>query len=158
MIIDETYTPPPVHQIPKNKEVFVFFYKGKGNYLDKLIRWWTMGPYSHCEIVTSDWVYSSTPSKGGVWQEAVTSLTSYPLDEWDMLKVNGDPDKVDEWFMSNWGKYDYLGVFGLALRPIPDDRKRFFCSEVVASSLGFKDGWRFDPNALYSALKPLTID
>ena len=42
------------------------FYKGKGNWVDLIIRVFTNSPYSHVEIVLNkDW-YSSSPRDGGV--------------------------------------------------------------------------------------------
>ena len=31
--------------------VKVAFYKGKGNWINKIIRWWTKSNYSHAELV-----------------------------------------------------------------------------------------------------------
>lgn len=30
----------------------IAFYKGRTRWLDRVIQWWTKGPYSHCEVVT----------------------------------------------------------------------------------------------------------
>ena len=29
----------------------IAFYKGQGNWLNKIIRWWTKSPYSHAELI-----------------------------------------------------------------------------------------------------------
>ena len=65
--------------------VYLAFYKGKGNFINKLVRFFTRSRYSHCVIVVQntkvnlsvddafEYVdvtsvqYSSTSSKGGVY-------------------------------------------------------------------------------------------
>lgn len=42
------------------------FYKAKGDWVDKVIRWWTSSKYSHCEVVIGDEWFSSSPRDGGV--------------------------------------------------------------------------------------------
>ena len=32
----------------------VAFFKGKGNFWNKVVRWWTESPYSHAELVMPD--------------------------------------------------------------------------------------------------------
>ena len=35
-------------------KISVAFYKGKGNWKNRVIRWWTKSPYSHAELVLDD--------------------------------------------------------------------------------------------------------
>lgn len=146
------------HPLPKDDEVFVYFYKGKGDLIHKLIRWWTKGPYSHCEIATSEEVFSSSSKTNGSSIVMITDETVYSLQDWDMVRIKADPVAIKNWFTQHFGLYDYFGVFGFIIRPIPETRGRTFCSESIAGSLGYLDPWRYDPNTLYSALKPLTIN
>lgn len=42
------------------------FYKGEGDWVDKVVRWWTKSQYSHVEVIVGDTWYSSSPRDGGV--------------------------------------------------------------------------------------------
>ena len=48
-----------------SRAVRLAFYKGEGDWVDKLVRWWTKSQYSHVEVVGNMWV-SSSPRDGGV--------------------------------------------------------------------------------------------
>jgi hypothetical protein len=39
------------------------------------------------------------------------------------------------------------------VRRLPDDRRKYFCSESVAASLGFDEAWRLDPNTFAAVLR-----
>lgn len=134
----------------------VAFYKDKSAFLDRLISWWMRGDYSHCEIVVRDlptgesYCYSSSRQDGGVRGKAILLDPT----KWDLLEVDGDSKQVESWFLSKSGcKYDLVGLLGFVFRRVGADKSKYFCSEAVASSLGFEDSWRFDPNALYAALE-----
>ena len=48
-------------------EIKLAFYKGKGNWKNKVIRWWTKSPYSHVELILPD---------GDTWVSISPMLTS----------------------------------------------------------------------------------
>jgi len=150
----------------------IAFYKGRHRWVNRLISWWTRGPYSHVEVVV-ELLYdaqspqdsaqnlgprpsrcaSSSQMDGGV---RIKTINLSP-DHWDLVEVDADAQHVRSWFEARKGtKYDYLGVLGFILRIIGHDQKRWFCSEAVAASLGFLEPWRFNPNSLYTVLKGVT--
>lgn len=138
----------------------VFFYKGKyGNFLDKIICFFSRGIYSHAELGIKQinqntyQCISSSPRDNGV------RITNITIDEkWDTLEI---PDSlitkdITEWYNTHKNKgYDYLGAIGIGLRAIPEDKNKMFCSEAIADIIGFIDGWRIDPNTLFSVLNKL---
>jgi hypothetical protein len=132
----------------------VAFYNGtQGGFqgvLNRLIRWWTAGPASHCELVFSDGVCaSSSQMDGGVRFKVIDISTR----DWMVVDVGGDEAAARAWFRANAGKsYDLLGDFGFVWRPIKGSDEKYFCSEAVGSALGFDEAWRFDPNTLYTVL------
>ena len=119
------------------------------------VSWWDNGPYSHCELLAEHLggdeylCYSSSVSDHGVRAKRIVLDHKH----WDIIEIDADIGKVHEWFNKNNGKkYDFLGLVGFLIRIIPGEKTRFFCSEAVAAMLGYKDPWRFSPNALYCSL------
>ena len=130
-------------------------HKGLPGLFDAAVRWWTGGPYSHCELVLSEDICgSSSVRDGGVRLKRIDILSG----NWDLLEVGGDEQAAVEWFNAHLGaKYDYAGLFGFIWRPGRGNRQRWFCSEAVAAALGFEEPWRFDPNTLAAAVRlPIT--
>jgi len=135
------------------------FYKASGTLLDKLIRFWERGRYSHVEVVLADLgncqytVASSVPFVG-----VRIATIALPASDWDVVDAPGDVSEVRAWFMArNGAGYDYLGLFGFVLRRVVGEKSKYFCSEAIATALGMSEPWRFDPNGLADALaRPLT--
>jgi len=134
----------------------VLFYKARGTVLDRLIRWWTGGPYSHVELVLAEQedgrllCASAHPQDGGIRFQLITPDPQ----AWDAIPVEGNAATAQAWFENHRGaKYDWFGVFGFVLRPARQDAQRWFCSEAIAAALGFTDPWRFDPATLYAVLR-----
>ena len=133
------------------------FYKGKQRLFNRLVAWWTRGPYSHVELVfgpAKDGRYvcgSASHTDGGV---RIKTIALTP-DKWDVFDVDvGNAEAAKNWFSSHWADgYDYLGLFGFVLRRGLQSRQRWFCSEAVAAALGFFEPWRYDPNALFARVK-----
>lgn len=66
------------------------FYKGKGNWVDLLIRVFTHSKYSHVEIVhNKDW-YSSSPRDGGVRVKQIVDDGN----GWDFVEVDIDKERL----------------------------------------------------------------
>ena len=67
-------------------EIRIAFYKGKGNWKNKVIRWWTKSPYSHAELVLPDeitWVSISPFLTSTVSARSVYQVKN--LEDWDFL-------------------------------------------------------------------------
>jgi hypothetical protein len=131
------------------------FYKGThpglpGIY-NRLVRWWTRSPYSHVELVFDDGqAASSSAMDGGVRFKAI----DFDPALWDFVDLPAAlAPAARTWFNAHGGQgYDYLGNAHFVLAPIEGEKRRWFCSEAVAASLGMSEPWRFDPGALANVL------
>ena len=65
---------------------YLAFYKGEGDFLNKVVRFFTRSKYSHCAIVAHCIEYSSTSRMGGVY--AQMRYIPYDLKEWDIVPVD----------------------------------------------------------------------
>jgi hypothetical protein len=138
----------------------VAFYKGRKRLFNRVVSWWTRGPYSHCELVIGrvggnnlSVCWSASFLDGGVRCKQIDLSDG----NWDMVPV-AMPIQVDamaiDWWQQHLGQpYDLRGMFGIAFRPLIQRRDKWFCSEAVAASLGIPDAWRFCPNTLAAALR-----
>jgi hypothetical protein len=135
------------------------FYKGKGNIYDAAIRFWEVGPYSHCEAILAGPDYdgkfliaSSVPGQG-----VRITHSLMPASDWDFVDVPLNRTQeiyVTSWFRKHTGaSYDYVGIFGFIFRPVKDERGKYFCSEALGHALQIKEPWRLDPNGLYHLLQ-----
>lgn len=139
----------------------VAFYKAKGNWQDWIIRKWTSGPYSHCELVIGDLWLSASPREKVVRYKAIKDTG-----EWDFVSPDLDVAQVkiiQDWAALELGcGYDWLGIFMTQLINFNrQDPHRWFCSELVTAALqqvGMLTGvtpHQTDPNELYAMLATL---
>lgn len=112
------------------------FYKGPATFYDRVIRLWTWGPYSHCELIIDDVAFSAIAGVG-------TRYLLYPTfksADWDYLDIplaKADTTYVWNWCMNemNCG-YDWKGIFfaqGIPLKS--QDPHKWFCSEFCTAAL-----------------------
>jgi hypothetical protein len=137
----------------------IAFYKGTRpawqGIFNRLVRWWTGGKYSHCEIVFTDISASSSAIDGGVRYKYIL----YDLNKWDIIDL--PPEKFDagmarRWFASHEGAgYDYTNLLGFIWRRQDGSDKKYTCSEACAAALGLQSPWRYDPNALFSVVSSM---
>jgi hypothetical protein len=135
--------------------MIIAFYKsthtGLPGIYNRLVRWWTKGIYSHCELLFSDGICaSSSYMDGGVRFKQI----DLDITKWDFVRV---PDHLEVnarlWFKMHQGdRYDLLGNLHFVIGAVSDDKNKWFCSEAVASALGIKEAWRFSPNELAAIL------
>ena len=140
--------------------VTLAFYKGKGNWLDRLIRRVTRSPFSHVELISSPHVsrntsgeqvstlcISSSARDGGVREKPMF----FRIGRWQFLDcpwVVGDPAEVIRTHVGT--KYDYLGiVLSQILNLRRHGKTRWFCSEIVGHALGLNEPHRLSPSDLY---------
>lgn len=132
------------------------FYRGVGakRWMDRLVSWWDRGAFSHCEIVFKknlDGSYlcgSSSRLDGGI---RLKDIHFNPYN-WEFVWVPGDDINVFNYFRFRDGliDYDYRGLFGQAIRPIPPDHTKRICSHACAEAMGLRQPWRYTPNSLYA--------
>lgn len=135
------------------------FYKGKGSWVDRLIRWSTKGHVSHVELVAGfnedglAYCISASGLDGGVR----TKWIRLKLARWDVVKIE-DHIKIDiEIMEKNIGKkYDFRGILTsqfLNLRR--HNPEKWFCSEICAASLGLPNPASYSPQDLKDILEYL---
>jgi hypothetical protein len=119
------------------------------------VRWWTGGPYSHVEAVVAEdkdgycMCASSSIEDGGV---RIKRMKLDP-EHWDIVEIDAPRYEVQQWFIDHKGEgYDFLGLFGFVGPRGIENKKRWFCSEAIAASLGLTDPWSYDPNTLHRYL------
>lgn len=134
----------------------VALYKAKGLIGNRLISWWD-GSYSHGELVYYDekdqttWGLSSTMRRqeglpSGVRAKKIVFKKSH----WDFVDITClgiDAEDAFQKTKERQGlvKYDYLGIAGFVARPVQEDPNKMFCTEWVATLLGWTQPWRFSP-------------
>ena len=147
-----------------NRQIYLALYKGNrdgtgwrvwaARFTDWLTRILTRGRYSHCEIAIrlagqnsepQYECYSASIRDGGVRIKTMP----LPSAKWDLIEL---PDSVGERLQGLWQEtqgqgYDLPGAFGVVFG-LPENRKRWFCSEWVGKALGLAESWRFSPNDL----------
>ena len=124
-------------------------YKGEGDFLNRLIRWWTGSQYSHCELVVRGTCYSSSVRDGGVRAKVM----ALPSDKWDLVGLPwADDDAVTDWFIAHErDRYGWLDLLTGQLLGMQRDYRGVFCSEACAKALGLRNSTRMSPQALLDA-------
>ena len=146
------------------RPIYLALYKGRrdgsgwrvwsARFTDWLTRKLTRGQYSHAEIAvrlpeTADGqeyeCYSASIRDKGVRRKVMP----LPSAKWDLIEL---PDSVGERLHGLWEEtqgqgYDLPGAFGVVFG-LPENRRRWFCSEWVGKALGLAESWRFSPNDL----------
>lgn len=138
----------------------IALYKGRGRLFNRLVRMWTKGPLTHCEVIAvenpdgSATCWSSSYMDGGVRKKTMI----LNMDNWDIIEVDGDLGAAVAWFEAREGwKYDWLGLLGFVIRPVTGMVNRVFCSQSVLESRGVLEGWRYDVNTMASAFRGLAL-
>jgi hypothetical protein len=121
-------------------EIEVAFYKGEGNFLNKLVRWWTNSRYSHAELVLPDqktWLGISPFLKSEVNSREKVLVDH---DEWDLIKISVTEEQratIIDFFDETRGcGYDWIGMLLSQFLPCRiKHRDRWYCSEWIAYAL-----------------------
>ena len=118
----------------------IAFYKGKGNFLNSIVRWWTGSIYSHAELVLPDgitWLGISPFLKSKV--DARKKLLLNP-GEWDFINIQITEEQLEiilEFLEDTKGcGYDWIGMLLSQFLPCKiKHKKRWYCSEWIAYAL-----------------------
>lgn len=130
---------------------YLAFYKGEGDFLNKVVRLFTRSKYSHCAIVAHSIEYSSTSRMGGVYAQRM--VIPYDVKEWDIVPVYIPAQDVVAFYnRTKHCKYDYLGALGLVFTVFKQKKSRYFCSEWCAECLRLDKPHKYTPDSLYKRL------
>lgn len=134
---------------------------------DDVIKFFSRGSYSHCEIVyqledglldpkTNTQMYrcyTSSIRDGGVRVKDM----GLPKHEWVLIPIekfkghqnqNMNIETLEQFYQEHdRKKYDLLGACGIVLG-IKDKDNKMFCSEFCAAYMGYSEPWRFTPTHL----------
>tara|TARA_E500000305_G_scaffold91822_1_gene79681 strand:+ start:63 stop:581 length:519 start_codon:yes stop_codon:yes gene_type:complete len=121
-------------------KIRVAFYKGTGDWRNKIIRWWTKSPYSHAELVLPDdktWVGISPFLSSRV---AERDNSCYDKSKWDFIDftITEEQYKIILNFIEDTKgcKYDWFGMLLSQLLPFHiKQREKWYCSEWIAYAL-----------------------
>lgn len=121
-------------------KIRIAFYKGKGNWKNKIIRWWTGSPYSHVELIMPDnytWI-SISPLLSSTVSSRIK--TDFDLEKWDFVQFDITQDQHNillEFFEDTKDcSYDWIGMIFSQLLPFNIKRKnKWYCSEWIAYAL-----------------------
>jgi hypothetical protein len=131
--------------------------KGWQGAVERITRFFTKSIYSHSEISIGNpfdgavLCVSSVGTDGGV-RGKVMQLSR---EEWDILPLpTVYPQMVLNFLNDNKGKgYDLIGCVRSVLPFVSHEHaEKYFCSEVVATIIGFSEPWRMHPGALHMVM------
>jgi uncharacterized protein YycO len=121
----------------------------KTGWKDRVISIFTVGRFSHVELVFSNGqCFSSSPRDGGTRFKEINFLS----DRWTFVDIKiQNENSLRQWCQNQEGKpYDWIGIFGILLNI--SHPEKWFCTEVVASGLNFVEGTKFKVNSSPSSL------
>ena len=152
-------------------KIKVAFYKGKGDFVNAIVRWWTNSVYSHAELVLADnvtWIGISPFVKSKI--DKKIKLQANPND-WEFITLEITEQQYDvimQFFADTEGHgYDWVGMLLSQFLPCKiKHRKRWYCSEWIAYALRIACifDWRtlrlyerkdLSPQVLYNLLEEL---
>ena len=154
-----------------NQQIYLALYRGRrsGSGLkvwlaratDWLTRILTRGQYSHAEIAVREHpqasvytCYSASIRDKGVRRKVMP----LPAAKWDLIPLPSTPEAHEQlqrvWAATEGQGYDLMGALGIAFG-LPENRRRWFCSEWCATALGLPESWRWSPNDLAAILSTL---
>lgn len=140
--------------------VTLAFYRGRGDVVDRVIRWMTRSLYSHVEIIwwcgthgddglPEALAFSASSRDGGVR----TRVIGMDPDHWDYVTIPwACQQRVAVLSRSEDGAgYDYLGiVLSQILHLRRSSGRRWFCSEIVGHALGLPFPQTLSPGDLHA--------
>lgn len=134
----------------------ILFYRAEyGTFVDKLIAWWTRGPYSHTELYFEEdgLCYSCSPRE----DECRYKKIDISGEHWDYFFLKDeyfDYEQIRFFCDTQLGKrYDWIGIiFSHIIRWNKHCKNKWFCSEICAEILKIENSNRYSPNKLYKYL------
>ena len=69
-------------------KVWIALYKGEGDFVNKVVRWWTKSDYSHAELILNDkqtWIGISPFIKARL---VLRKVSNYEPSNWDFYEID----------------------------------------------------------------------
>lgn len=138
------------------------FYKGRGTSWQQRVQDWvirvaTGGQYSHVELIEGSADFnsvqlclSSSGRDGGVREKRMKLDPA----KWDLVEMRVDAVRPAAFIRDRIGRrYDYPAlIFSQLLALGRHEPNRWFCSEIIAASLGLDQPHRFSPQMLFEVV------
>lgn len=145
-------------------KIKIAFYKGKGNFINTIVRWWTNSIYSHAELILPDdvtWLGISPFLKSKV--DSRIKLDQNPS-EWDFVSINVNEEQYEtimDFYNETKGQgYDWIGMLASQFLPCRIKHKsRWYCSEWISYALRISCVFDWKSLKLYEKkeLSPATL-
>lgn len=121
-------------------KIKIAFFVGKGNWKNKVIRWWTKSPFSHVELVLPDektWISISPFLTSKVAARVKEHISR---DNWKFVEIEVTEQQVKvikEFYEFTEGcRYDWIGMLLSQFLPFHIKRRnKWYCSEWIAYAL-----------------------
>ena len=121
-------------------KITIAFYKGEGNFVNAIVRWWTKSIYSHAELILPDeitWISISPSFKSKIMRRHMLEVE---YSEWDFIEIEVTPEQrnvILAFFEETEGQgYDWVGMLLSQFLPCKiKHRERWYCSEWIAYAL-----------------------
>ena len=121
-------------------KIQIAFFRGKGNCVNSVVRWWTNSIYSHAEIILPDgytWIGISPFLKSKVDER---KKIFFELQEWDFIDIEITEEQYNiimEFYEDTKGQgYDWIGMLLSQFLPCKiKHKKRWYCSEWISYAL-----------------------
>lgn len=140
------------------------FKKDTKSIFAKLCTWKMDGPYHHIEVLFGEpsLITGQTLCGSSAFLDGGVRLKGIDVSDpnvWDIIEVPSldmDDEKASyKWFQDHTGDpYDVRGLIQFITPfPVGHTKNGWFCDEAALASIGMeKDGFRFDPNAMFALL------
>jgi len=121
-------------------KIQIAFFKGEGNWVNSVVRWWTNSIYSHAEIILPDgytWIGISPFLKSRVDER---KKIFFKHKDWDFVDIEITEDQhniIMEFYEDTKGQgYDWIGMLLSQFLPCKiKHKKRWYCSEWISYAL-----------------------
>ena len=118
----------------------VAFYKGSGDFFNRVVKWWTKSPYSHAELILPDGVTWISISPFLTSKVSARQKEEWDSEAWEFIEIEVDQQQLDviqEFYEYTKGcKYDWFGMLLSQFLPFHIKRKgKWYCSEWIAYAL-----------------------
>ena len=121
-------------------KIKIAFFKGEGEFVNRIVRWWTKSPYSHAELILPDGVTQIGISPFLKSEVSARRKNITNLDEWDFIEFDISEEQNDtimQFYEETKGnRYDWFGMVASQFIPFVVKQKgHWYCSEWIAYAL-----------------------
>ncbi len=121
-------------------KIWIALYRGKGNFINAIVRRWTKSQYSHAELILNDkqtWIGISPFIKSKV---SARKNVEYNPKKWDFYEITVTKEQhqtiLDFYDITRGATYDWVGMLLTQVLPFHIKQKhKWYCSEWILYAL-----------------------